>query len=735
MLDAHASVLDRPWVPQGVVPRTSLVDGLTREASASIVSVVAPAGYGKTTLLVQWAERAHEAFAWVSVDANHDDPKALLGSVAEALDAVEPLGERVFEALASPVSSVLGSVLPRVASAFSSMATPAVLVVDDVHLLHDPECRAALSVLADHVPGGSRLVLAGRTRPPLRVARLRLEGRILEIGPRDLALTLDEAARLLSGAGVTLEPDAVAQVHQRTEGWPVGLYLAALSLRQGGSVGTATGFGGNGQLLAQYMESEYLTRIPQRHRAFLTRAAVLDRISGPLCAAVLGEPDSAQTLAQLAGSNLLLVPLDRRREWYRYHQLFRELLLAELHREEPDVARVLRRRAAEWCLQNDRPEEALEYWMAAEDVDTVARMTEQLLLPTYRRGRVATVLRWLRWLEDHDGLTAHPLNAVWASLLYAVTGRSADSERLAHVVDGLGTTDDASPATPFTDAWVSTLRALLCRHGAQRMLADADEAVRRCAAVNILAPSPLILRGVARILRGDLQGADADLQKAVGAADQVGADGEVLAEALGARALLAMNRGDWTLADALSARTQDVIRHSGTNNLVASAAVARAALHHRDITTVRHELVAAQRARPRMTYVRPYFAVQARIELVRVHVALGDVLGARTLLREIDEVLRRRPDLGSLTDEAVALRRQVAEAPAEGSPGVSSLTTAELRVLPMLATHLSLPQIATAMFLSPHTVKAHAHSIYRKVGVSSRSQAVDRSRQLGLLEV
>jgi LuxR family maltose regulon positive regulatory protein len=197
----------------------------------------------------------------------------------------------VFDVLASAASSVPGSVVPRLGSAFASMTVPVVLVLDDVHLLHDQECRAALSVLADHVPEGARLVLAGRTEPPLRVARLRAEGRILEIGPADLSLTCAEAAALLRDAGLTLGPDEVAELHRRTEGWPAGLYLAALYLREGGSLGTAPGsFGGDDRLVSEYIESEFLARISQRHRVFLTRTAVLGHMSGSLCEAVLEQP-------------------------------------------------------------------------------------------------------------------------------------------------------------------------------------------------------------------------------------------------------------------------------------------------------------------------------------------------------------------------------------------------------------------------------------------------------------
>ena len=192
--------LRRPVAPYGTVSRASLIGRLTRDDLRPIVSVVAPPGYGKTTLLSLWAARVSQTFAWVSLDERDNDPKVLLSYVAEALDAVQPVGARVFEALASPASSVPGSVVPRLGAAFSSMTTPVVLVLDDVHLLHNTECRDALSVLADHVPAGSRLVLAGRVAPPLRIARLRAEGRLLEIGPDDLALTREEAAALLRAA-------------------------------------------------------------------------------------------------------------------------------------------------------------------------------------------------------------------------------------------------------------------------------------------------------------------------------------------------------------------------------------------------------------------------------------------------------------------------------------------------------------------------------------------------------
>ncbi|MFZ0000536.1 MAG: hypothetical protein WAK76_13660, partial [Trebonia sp.] len=220
------------------------------------MSVVAPPGYGKTTVLSQWAERNGQSFAWVSVDERDNDPKVLLTYVAEALNAVEPIDERVFDVLASPGSSVPGAIVPRLGAAFSSMTARVALILDDVHALRNRECQAALSVLADHVPGGSRLAMAGRLQPPLRLARLRAEGRILEIGPGDLSLDRDEASLLLRGADVVVGEDDVAELHRRTEGWPVGLYLAALYLREGGRLaGAAASFGGDDWLVSEYVEA------------------------------------------------------------------------------------------------------------------------------------------------------------------------------------------------------------------------------------------------------------------------------------------------------------------------------------------------------------------------------------------------------------------------------------------------------------------------------------------------
>jgi LuxR family transcriptional regulator, maltose regulon positive regulatory protein len=442
-------------------------------------------------------------------------------------------------------------------------------------------------------------------------------------------------------------------------------------------------------------------------------------------------------LAELARSNLLLVPLDRRGEWYRYHHLFRDMLLAELERREPGLIPALWHRAASWCLRNGLPEEALEYSIAAGDVDTAAGLVTGLAVAVYRQGRVTTLQRWFWWLDERGGIEGYPMAAVLTSLLSALTARPAHAERWADVVDRWQYRDGAQPEDPAAEAWAALLRAIMCRHGVEQMSADADEAVRAFAAGNAADPAPLALQGIARVLSGDLDGGEASLRDAVGVAGDADAP-DTLAVAQCERSLLAIARNDWSQAEALADQARTALRQAWLEESyltpLVCAAQARVAMHRRDLPAARQELIAAQRSRPELTYAIPHVAVQVRIELARVYLALSDLEGARTLMREIDELFRRRPGLGALVNQARALRDTLAREHGSNMPGASALTTAELRLLPMLATHLSLPQIGEELFLSPNTIKSQAVSIYRKLGVSARNPAVTRARELGLLD-
>jgi LuxR family maltose regulon positive regulatory protein len=318
-------------------------------------------------------------------------------------------------------------------------------------------------------------------------------------------------------------------------------------------------------------------------------------------------------------------------------------------------------------------------------------------------------------------------------MLAAETGRPVEAERWADAVDRWQYQDAARPADPDAEAWAAVLRAALCRRGVEQMRADADEAVRRCAEEGIVAPAAAALQGLARVLCGDPDGGDGSFEDALSIGEKAGAP-EVLADTLGERSLLAMARGEWGQAEVLAGQAGTVLRRAGLETLLVCAVQARVAVHRGDVLAARQQLISSQRLRPLMTYAQPHLAVQARIELARVDLALDDSAGARAVMREVDELLRRRPDLGTLVGEAGELRARLSRERGARSPGASALTAAELRVVPLLATHLTSAEIAAELSVSVHTVKSQQASLYRKLGTSSRGQAVSRARQLGLLE-
>jgi LuxR family transcriptional regulator, maltose regulon positive regulatory protein len=323
--------------------------------------------------------------------------------------------------------------------------------------------------------------------------------------------------------------------------------------------------------------------------------------------------------------------------------------------------------------------------------------------------------------------------AVLAWFLATQLGRPAEADRWADLVDDWPYHDAAQPGDRHAQAWDVLMRAISCRRGVEQMAADADEAARRFAQEHITESAPALFQGLARVLSGDLEAADAYFETVLSPGEETGTP-ETVAVALGQRSLLAMARGQWSRAEILADEAGAVLRRAKFEGALACAVQARTAVHRGDIAAARQHLVNAQRVRPTLTYAIPHLAVQARIELARAHLGLADITGAKTLMREIDEVLRRRPALGNLVGEARALRARLASERGSTLPGASALTAAELRVLPKLATHMSFPEIGAEMFLSPNTIKSQAVSIYRKLEASSRSQAVTRSRELGLLE-
>jgi LuxR family transcriptional regulator, maltose regulon positive regulatory protein len=728
------SKLHPPSARPGIVSRTALVDRLLASQAAPVISVVAPAGYGKSTLLAQWARRRGPRVGWVSVDQRDNDPTVLLSYIAIALDRIEPIDPEILRALATPGVSVAATVVPRFAAAVAAMTQPVALVLDHVELLGNVQCLDAVAELAVQLPTGSQLALGSRARPPLPLGLLRAQGRLVEIGIEELAMDQREARTLLEGAGVRLAEAEVAELVGWTEGWPVGLYLAALARNAGGPRRTArAGFTGDQRLMANYLRSELLARLPQRTVSFLTRTAVLDRMCGPLCDAVLDAGGSARILESLEGANLLLIPLDRRREWYRYHHLFRELLRVELGRREPGLVGKLHARAAAWYEANGMPEMAIDHAQAAGDADRVARLVTNLAQPAYASGRVDTVRRWLGWFEERGLLERHPAVAVQGAWLHALVGQPAEAERWVAAAErssSVGTLPDGGDI----DSWVALLRALLGRDGVARMRADARTAAAGLGLGSPWRATALLLEGIADLLVGQADRADPILAHAAEVATYTGAM-PAASTALAERSIVAMEHDEWDQADILADQALKVMRAGRLDDYVMSpfihAVAARTAVHRGDIAAAEQQLARAARLRPLLTHAMPHRAVQTLLELARAYLALGDASGARTVLLQARDILQLRPDLGVLPAQAEELWSRLAIM-REGTMGMSSLTTAELRLLPLLSTHLSFQEIGERLHVSRHTVKTQALSVYRKLGVSSRSQAIQRVQQLGL---
>jgi LuxR family transcriptional regulator, maltose regulon positive regulatory protein len=727
--------LTQPVVRPDAVIRTGLLERLTANVGIPVVTVIGPGGYGKTTLLLQWDECDPRPFTWLTPDARDDDPAVFLSHLAWAVRKVVPVDGAVFRSLAAPFRSA-SAVLFRLLDALGELTEPAVLVVDDLQELRNVECQDALSMMVERLPGGLQVAIASREQPSLPAARLRAQGRILEFGAGELAMNDEEAGAVVQAAGVVLSNDEVRTLNRWAEGWPIALYVAA----QGRALSTDSDMHlgrppYQNRDLTEYLRSEMLSGVSASTVDFLTRTSVLERLSGPLCDAVLETSGSAAQLARLERQNLLVVPLDHERHWYRYHALLRYHLLKELDRREPELVPGLRRRAVDWYETSGMPDLAIDQAMELGDAPSVARIAMAWVQQFFHQGRSATVQRWCEWIDEQGLMEQHFRLAVLGAWVHLMSGHSAAAERWASAAEqGAGKTGESYGGTEI-EGMLAMLRAAMCQHGLERMAKDADTAQRLLPPGSTWRPGALTAHGIARALTGEHEHADAILQRAVEVAeDSDAAVATVIA--LAERALLAMRRGETKEGSRLAERAYMVVVDAALGDyppaLLVFAILARTRLARGDVAGAKRLLAKGQVLRPYLTYIFPTYAVQARLELARCHIALTDVAGARTVLREADDIVRKRPHLGQLADEAAALRTQVEELPVDLA-GAFSLTDAELRLLPLLATHHSFRAIGERLSISANTVKTEAMAIYRKLGVASRSEAVDLARDLGLL--
>ena len=680
-------VLAVPGATGKAVVRTALLNRLCGTADGTIVTLVAPAGFGKTTLLAQWAERDRRPVLWIDLEPEDDDAEVLEPRL-EAIDD-EP-GELV--------------------------------LVDDVQVLRSPGAVAAFKRLLARSADGLSVGFAARRPPVLPLARLRAEGRLLEVGTDELTLRGRDAETLLRRAGVLLPRHEAAALAERLEGWPAALFLAALSLRSGAQAATV---GGDDRFLADYLETEHLAVLSRAQRQFAMQTSVLPELTSEACDSLLGRSDSAQMLESLESAGVT-VPLDHRCHRYRYPRIVRDLLTRELERSEPDEARALHRAAAGRAAEIGAVEEALEHAAAAGDVTRVAELAERLAIPACGRGRLDALERWLD-LVPEDEVETRPDLCIAASWLHALRGRAGNAQHWA---------DNAMRGLSGDDTRIRLLRGLRCRDGADQMLDDANAACRTLPPGHPWRPAAVLGRAAALELTGDTASAESELVEAVEVATAAGAT-ELATLGLCLHSLVVVGENEQSDAEAFAEEAASVCAQPPAQSLVAlllEAVGARNAVRRGELTEAAAALDRADPLLPYATPAVPWLAAYALLELARTRLALADADEARALLRRVSDIFRVRPRLGVLVERHAELARRTHTLSEPEGRWASSLTPAEQRLLPLLATHLSFREIGERLFVSRNTVKTQAIAVYRKFGVTSRSAAIERAAALGLID-
>ena len=677
-----------PAVGRDLVRRTTLLDRLSRTVAQPLVLLTAPPGYGKTTALMQWVEQDQREVVWVTVEDADNDPNRMLGRLAAALgDAPAP------SVAAARPQPTLWHLVERI----RTRKDPVVVVLDDIHHLHPAPVPDLLVELAVALPAGSQLVMASRSAPPLRLARPRVEGRCAEFGPADSAFDTEEAGRAVALAGVDIGDDDLMQLVERTEGWPAGVCLAAMALRcevdLPGPPGHVTG---DDAYIADYFRDELLARLPAETVRFLLCTSVLDRLCAPLCDAVLGASDSAARLADVARRNLFLVPLDHHRQWYRYHRLFGEALVAELRRREPAAESRAHLRAAAWFEQQGLVEEAVAHRVAGGDRAMAGRLINRYAADFIGVGRIATVRRWIQSL-GRDTLLAYPPVTVTAAWTAALSGESERAHYLLHAAERASfrapcptaTRHSTRPPHSCAPCW-----ALRASTGCSSTRGTHSISTRRAARGTRWRRRSWESRSCCTAIREGDRAVRARRAARRGAAP--GRGGVRGGAALAARrGLSRCNEAELWAAEARHNLAVDAERgaHDGRRDLPGERP-GRSGRGDRE--SARRGLGIAVRHYCRVPPTAfPWLAAQAALVLGDLSVQLGDPHEARLRLDEARRHLARLHAPGVLRDLADALDAAVSRTGDRSAvASTMALSAAEERVLRLLPTHLCSPRSA-----------------------------------------
>jgi len=722
-----------PRQTHALVARPRLLDRLVADPQVPLVGVFGPAGFGKTTLLAQWASMDRRAVAWLTLDEREADPTALLSYVAAAIDRATGLPGSVLGSVGVADPADWQTALSQLGAALATTREPLLIVLDDVERVGPGEPCEAIVALSALLPPGSQVALSSRRSDVFPVPRLVTAGLMTLIERDDLVLDDREAEELFRLIGRPLAADQAHDLNHAFEGWAAGLYLSAMNQRSITELMPTDDALVAHRMVGEYVRSEIVGSMSPDRRDLVLRASAFDPFDAAMVGAILGIEGVDDVLRDVARTTPLLIELDVPGKWYRWHRLLRATLQAELAHREPDAPRALAELAAAWYERAGMLETAIDFAMQAGDAARVARSLPRLVESAWNEGRIETVLAWLDWFETQDGPGAFPRVAMLGSLIYGLVGRSARALRWAD----LARVDQPSRIQDSDAGLAALVRASMCRAGVARMADDAEMAVSLLPADSTWSPTARILLGVAIAIEGRRRSADVELAAATELASA--ADSSPTHAAIGFvfRAALAMDRGDWTVAEALARQARTIALDGevaeGAAGMAVDAMSARIAARRGALHQATADAVRAQRLRANAGHAVPWLAIRARLDLAWALLALADPTAADTVLGEAEEVVGRDPAMGVLVEEIEELRGHL-ERSIEGPAGASMLTLAELRLLPILATHRSLPEIAAQLGRSSNTIKTQAKSIYRKLEATSRSEAVDRARALGLLD-
>jgi LuxR family transcriptional regulator, maltose regulon positive regulatory protein len=666
-----------------------------------LILVRATAGYAKTSVLAEWAEQDDRPFAWVSLDSRDDRPTRLLNRLVEAVDGV------------------------------SVKEQPFVLVVDNADLLRSSGAWEALANTITGIRPAGQIAMATRKEPGLRLGRMRARHEVFELTRRDLTMSRAESAELLKSIGLELGEEELDKLYALTEGWPAALYLAGLSLGEERADSDVADFSGDDRFVSDYLRDEFLMGTSAARLRFLLRSSVLEDLTGQICDEVLDRSGSARVLRELSRSNLPLDPLDHNDGSYRYNPLFKQALAAELHRNEPKAESGLHRRASRWYEDHERFEEAVDHAIAAGDEKHASELIWARAGIALARGDRETLREWLDRFSER-AVAERPELALALVHMCMTLG---DGELAMHwaSVAKAGFADEDLDDQPLLRADLLVLRLTLPG-------ADIEQMGRDAARAAVLYPPESPWRSICSFYAGLAQmlgGGQKQARELLEDGARRGAATAPLVQVLSLAQLTLLHLQEDDLDDAIRTAAharEQVTRARLGNYSVMAIAFAASALANSRAGRTQQAVADVKQARGLLEHVVDFpvwYEAEARIALGSACLQLDGRATGMELLDQGEGFAARLSQPRTLLGWIAKARNRAPSLSAE--KGRDDLTPAELRTLQFLPSHLSFREIAERSFVSPNTVKTQAQAIYRKLGASSRAEAVDRADVAGLL--